>query len=56
MHLRDGGVRSVMNSYAEIDGMPVAATPAYLTELLRVHGGNLAQAAAGLARFRFWNV
>ena len=35
MAVRDGGVRSVMNSYAEIDGMPVAATPAYLTELLR---------------------
>ncbi|MET3468683.1 beta-glucosidase [Microbacterium sp. 1262] len=35
MAVRDGGVRSVMNSYAEIDGMPVAATPAYLTDLLR---------------------
>ncbi len=35
MAVRDGGARSVMNSYAEIDGMPVAASPAYLTELLR---------------------
>ena len=35
MAVRDGGVRSVMNSYAEIDGMPVAATADYLTDLLR---------------------
>ena len=35
MAIRDGGVRSVMNSYAEIDGMPVAADPAVLTTLLR---------------------
>jgi len=35
MAVRDGGVRSVMNSYAEIDGVPVAGTPAYLTDLLR---------------------
>jgi len=35
MAVRDGGVRSVMNSYAEIDGLPVGATPAYLTEILR---------------------
>lgn len=35
MALRDGGARSVMNSYAEIDGMPVAASTAYLTDLLR---------------------
>ncbi len=35
MAVRDGGARSVMNSYAEIDGMPVAASTAYLTELLR---------------------
>ena len=35
MAVRDGGVRSVMNSYAEIDGMPVAATPEYLTDILR---------------------
>ncbi|KAA9107898.1 glycoside hydrolase family 3 N-terminal domain-containing protein [Microbacterium rhizomatis] len=35
MAVRDGGARSVMNSYAEIDGMPVAGTPAYLTDILR---------------------
>lgn len=39
MAVRDGGARSVMNSYAEIDGMPVAATPAYLTDLLRDEWG-----------------
>ncbi|WP_420847416.1 glycoside hydrolase family 3 N-terminal domain-containing protein [Microbacterium azadirachtae] len=35
MAIRDGGVRSVMNSYAEIDGVPVASDPALLTGLLR---------------------
>ncbi|MGB3733199.1 MAG: glycoside hydrolase family 3 N-terminal domain-containing protein [Microbacterium sp.] len=35
MAIRDGGVRSVMNSYAEIDGVPVASDPALLTDLLR---------------------
>lgn len=35
MALLDGGAKSVMNSYAEIDGVPVAATPEYLTNLLR---------------------
>ncbi|MGP3535948.1 beta-glucosidase [Microbacterium sp. RD1] len=35
MALRDGGARSVMNSYAEIDGEPVAASSAYLHDLLR---------------------
>ncbi|MGW5273978.1 beta-xylosidase/alpha-l-arabinosidase [Streptomyces sp. NPDC004044] len=35
MALREGGARSVMNSYAEIDGLPAAADPALLTELLR---------------------
>ncbi len=39
MALRDGGVRSVMNSYAEIDGVPVAATPEYLTGILRDEWG-----------------
>lgn len=39
MAVRDGGVRSVMNSYAEIDGMPVGATPAYLTDILRDEWG-----------------
>jgi beta-glucosidase len=35
MAILDGGVRSVMNSYAEIDGVPMAASPEYLTEVLR---------------------
>lgn len=39
MALRDGGVRSVMNSYAEIDGVPVAASAEYLTGVLRDEWG-----------------
>nr|WP_309780411.1 glycoside hydrolase family 3 N-terminal domain-containing protein [Curtobacterium sp. SORGH_AS_0776] len=35
MALRDGGARSVMNSYAEVDGVPVAANGDLLTDLLR---------------------
>ncbi|WP_406152102.1 glycoside hydrolase family 3 N-terminal domain-containing protein [Streptomyces sp. NBC_01012] len=35
MALRDGGARSVMHSYAEIDGLPAAADPDLLTGLLR---------------------
>lgn len=35
MALREGGARSVMSSYAEIDGVPSAADPVLLTELLR---------------------
>src|SRR5690554_505338 len=35
MALRDGGVRSVMHSYAEIDGLPAAADRSLLTDLLR---------------------
>jgi len=39
MAVLDGGVRSVMNSYAEIDGAPVGGTPEYLTEILRDRWG-----------------
>jgi len=39
MAVRDGGVRSVMHSYAEIDGVPVAADPALLTGVLRDRWG-----------------
>ena len=39
MALRSGGVRSVMNSYAEIDGIPVAATADYLTGILHDRWG-----------------
>jgi beta-xylosidase len=35
MAVRDGGARSVMNSYSDIDGIPSAADPRLLTELLR---------------------
>lgn len=35
MAVRDGGVRSVMHSYTEVDGVPSAADPALLTTLLR---------------------
>ena len=34
MAIRDGKVKSVMNSYSDIDGIPVAASPAHLTDLL----------------------
>ena len=37
--IRDGGVRSVMNSYSDIDGVPVAANPELLTQLLREEWG-----------------
>lgn len=39
MAVRDGGVRSVMNSYADVDGVPVAADPHYLTDVLRGRWG-----------------
>jgi beta-xylosidase len=39
MALRLGGARSVMNSYAEIDGLPVAADESLLTRLLREEWG-----------------
>ncbi|AWB85601.1 glycoside hydrolase family 3 N-terminal domain-containing protein [Mycetocola zhujimingii] len=39
MAVLDGGVRSVMNSYAEIDGVPVAADETYLTDVLRGQWG-----------------
>lgn len=37
--VRIGGVRSVMHSYSEIDGVPAAADPALLTTLLREDWG-----------------
>ncbi|MBO0867957.1 MAG: glycoside hydrolase family 3 C-terminal domain-containing protein [Micromonosporaceae bacterium] len=39
MAILDGGARSVMHSYAEIDGVPVAADPSLLTGLLRERWG-----------------
>lgn len=35
MAIRDGGARGVMNSYAEVDGVPLAASADHLTDLLR---------------------
>ncbi|WP_220034885.1 glycoside hydrolase family 3 N-terminal domain-containing protein [Curtobacterium sp. MCPF17_031] len=35
MALLDGNARSVMNSYTETDGVPMAASPEYLTGVLR---------------------
>ena len=39
MAVLDGGARSVMNSYAEVDGVPVAADAALLTGVLRQRWG-----------------
>lgn len=39
MAVIDGDARSVMHSYAEIDGMPVAADPTMLTGILRDQWG-----------------
>lgn len=39
MAVIDGAVRSVMNSYAEIDGVPLGSSVEYLTELLRERWG-----------------
>lgn len=39
MAVRDGGVRSVLHSYNDIDGLPVAADPGLLTGLLREEWG-----------------
>jgi beta-glucosidase len=33
--VRVGRVRSVMNSYTDVDGIPVASDPRLLTEVLR---------------------
>src|ERR1700712_6107806 len=35
MAILDGGAKSVMNSYADVDGVPMAANAEYLTGLLR---------------------
>src|SRR5699024_8521354 len=35
MAIRDGNVKSVMNSYSDIDGVPVATSSEYLTDILR---------------------
>ncbi|PJE94332.1 glycosyl hydrolase [Streptomyces carminius] len=39
MALREGGARSVMHAYNDLDGVPAAASPELLTELLREQWG-----------------
>ena len=39
MALREGGARSVMNSYTDLDGVPAAASKALLTAILRDEWG-----------------
>lgn len=39
MAVREGGAWSVMNSYSDIDGLPAAASPALLTDVLRDQWG-----------------
>lgn len=39
MAVRDGGVRSVMNAYTEIDGVPMASSSELLTSVLREQWG-----------------
>ncbi|WP_459349080.1 beta-xylosidase/alpha-l-arabinosidase [Cellulomonas olei] len=39
MAVRDGGARSVMNAYVDIDGVPLAASTEYLTQVLREEWG-----------------
>ncbi|WP_236683561.1 glycoside hydrolase family 3 protein [Demequina aurantiaca] len=53
MAVLDAGVRSVMNSYAEIDGVPVAADPKLLTGLLRDRWGFEGTVVADYFAFQF---
>lgn len=51
MAVREGGVASVMNSYSDIDGVPVAASHHLLTEVLRDRWG-----FAGPVVSDYWSV
>ncbi len=53
MALRLGGARSVMHSYAEIDGVPVAADESLLTGLLREDWGFTGTVVADYFAVRF---
>jgi beta-glucosidase len=53
MALRLGGARSVMNSYVEIDGVPVAASQSLLTGLLREEWGFAGTLVADYFAIRF---
>lgn len=55
MALRLGGARSVMNSYAEIDGLPVAADQELLTGLLRGEWGSPARSSPTTSRSGSWS-
>ena len=48
MAVREGGARSVMNSYSEIDGLPVAADAQLLTGVLRERMGVRGRRGLGL--------
>ena len=52
MAILDGGARSVMHSYTEIDGIPVAADPTLLTGVLRDQWGFDGTVVGGLLRRR----
>lgn len=39
MAIKDGGAKSVMHAYTEVDGVPMASDPRYLTDLLRGEWG-----------------
>lgn len=39
MAVRDGGVRSIMHAYVDVDGVPMAASDEYLTGVLREQWG-----------------
>ena len=52
MAILDGDARSVMHSYAEIDGVPVAADPRLLTGVLRDQWGFDGPVVVGLLRRR----
>ena len=53
MALRLGGARSVMNSYADIDGVPAAADDGLLTDLLREEWGFTGTVVADYFGVRF---
>ena len=48
--LRDGGARSVMNAYTDLDGVPSAADPDLLTGLLRASPSRTASSTRSTAR------
>ncbi len=45
MAVRDGGARSVMASYVDVDGVPLHASTEHLTEVLRGRWGSTASSS-----------